>query len=127
MRALAADLILVVHFAFVSFVVGGLAVTWIGAALRWRWVRNWWFRVAHLGAICFVASEALLGVMCPLTVWEDALRGRAGETAFIARWVHRVMFYDLPEWVFTAAYVLFAFVVALTWWFVRPQRRQAER
>jgi polyferredoxin len=126
-RALAADLILVVHFAFVSFVVGGLAVTWIGAALRWRWVRNWWFRVAHLAAICFVASEALLGVMCPLTVWEDALRGRGGETAFIARWVHGVMFYDLPEWVFTAAYVLFALVVALTWWLVRPQRRHAKR
>jgi hypothetical protein len=127
MRALAADLILVVHFAFVSFVVGGLAVTWIGAALRWEWVRNRWFRVAHLAAICFVAAEALLGVMCPLTVWEDALRGRGGETAFVARWVHRVMFYDLPDWVFTAAYVLFALVVALTWWLVPPQRRRPKR
>jgi hypothetical protein len=127
MRALAADLILVVHFAFVAFVVGGLAVIWIGAALRWEWVRNGWFRVAHLAAICFVAAEALLGVMCPLTVWEDALRGRGGETAFVARWVHRVMFYDLPDWVFTAAYVLFALVVALTWWLVPAQRRRAKR
>jgi polyferredoxin len=127
MRALAADLILIVHFAFVSFVVGGLAATWIGAGLHWRWVRRLWFRVAHLAAICFVAGEAVLGVMCPLTVWEDALRGRSGETAFIARWVHRVMFYDLPEWVFTAAYVLFALVVALTWWLVPPRRRQQER
>jgi polyferredoxin len=124
MRALAADLILVVHFAFVSLVVGGLAATWIGAALHWRWVRNLWFRVAHLAAICFVAGEALLGVMCPLTVWEDALRGRGAQTAFIARWVHRVMFYDLPEWVFTAAYVLFAAAVAATLWLVPPERRR---
>jgi hypothetical protein len=124
MRALAADLILVVHFAFVSLVVGGLTATWIGAALHWRWVRNLWFRVAHLAAICFVAGEALLGVMCPLTVWEDALRGRGAQTAFIARWVHRVMFYDLPEWVFTAAYVLFAAAVAATLWLVPPERRR---
>ncbi|MDB5867644.1 MAG: hypothetical protein JWO70_5450 [Betaproteobacteria bacterium] len=124
MRALAADLILVVHFAFVSLVVGGLAATWIGAALHWRWVRNLWFRVAHLAAICFVAGEALLGVMCPLTVWEDALRGSGAQTAFIARWVHRVMFYDLPEWVFTAAYVLFAAAVAATLWLVPPERRR---
>jgi polyferredoxin len=124
MRALAADLILVVHFAFVSLVVGGLAATWIGAALHWRWVRNLWFRVAHLVAICFVAGEALLGVMCPLTVWEDALRGRGAQTAFIARWVHRVMFYDLPEWVFSAAYVLFAAAVAATLWLVPPERRR---
>ena len=81
------------------------------------------FRVAHLAAICFVAAEALVGVMCPLTVWEDALRGRDSETGFIARWIHGVMFYQLPPWVFTTAYVGFALVVALTFWLVPPQRR----
>ncbi|MGH8640305.1 MAG: DUF2784 family protein, partial [Burkholderiales bacterium] len=45
-----ADLILIVHFLFVAFVVGGLALIWIGAAAGWEWVRNFWFRVAHLGA-----------------------------------------------------------------------------
>jgi polyferredoxin len=115
-----ADLILLVHFAFVSFVVGGLAAIWIGAAAGWGWVRNFWFRIAHLGAIAYVAGEALLGVLCPLTVWEDALRGRHEEKSFVARWIHRVMYYDFPEWVFTAAYVLFALVVAASWWFVRP-------
>lgn len=113
-------MVLVVHFAFVAFVVGGLAAIWIGAAAGWRWVRNYWFRVAHLAAICFVAAEALLGMMCPLTVWEDALRGRESDAGFIARWLHSVMFYELPLWVFTTAYVLFAGVVALTAWLVPP-------
>lgn len=122
MYTLLADFILIVHFAFVSFVVGGLALTWIGAALGWGWVRNFWFRVAHLAAIVFVAGEALAGVWCPLTVWEDALRGTRSDMSFIARWIHRVMFYQLPEWVFTTAYVLFALVVAATWWIVRPAR-----
>ena len=122
MAVFLADFILIVHFAFVAFVVGGLALIWIGAAAGWQWVRNFWFRVAHLAAIVFVAGEALIGVWCPLTVWEDALRGVHGEKSFVARWIHRVIFYDFPPWAFTVAYVAFALVVAATWQFVRPAR-----
>src|SRR6185436_10427005 len=70
-----ADVLLVVHFLIAAFIVLGLAAVWLGAALGWRWVRNPWFRYLHLSAIAFVAAEAVLGVMCPLTVWEDMLRG----------------------------------------------------
>jgi hypothetical protein len=121
MNSLLADLVLIAHFAFVLFVAGGLALIWIGAAAGWAWVRNFWFRTAHLGAIAFVAGEGLLGIWCPLTVWEDALRGTRDEMGFIARWIHRLMFYDLPEWLFTTAYVLFALVVLATWFLVRPE------
>jgi hypothetical protein len=119
-----ANVVLIVHFAFVAFVVGGLGAIWTGAALGWRWVRSFSFRIAHLAAICFVAGEALLGIMCPLTVWEDALRGRNSETGFIARWIRSVMFYEGPPWVFTVAYVTFAAIVALTFWWVPPGRRR---
>jgi hypothetical protein len=125
MPAFLADFILIVHFAFVAFVVGGLALIWIGAASGWAWVRNLWFRVAHLAAIVLVAGEALVGVWCPLTVWEDALRGVHGEKSFVARWIHRLMFYDFPGWMFTVAYVLFALVVVATWWWIRPKKRGA--
>lgn len=121
MNAFLADLILVVHFAFVLFVVGGLALVWIGAAAGWGWVRNLWFRVAHLAAIFYVVIESVIGVVCPLTIWEDALRGAREEKSFIARWVHRILFYSFPEWVFTAAYIAFALVVAASWWWVRPE------
>ena len=125
MSGLAADLILVIHFAFVLFVVGGLAFIWIAHAAGWPAARNLRFRVLHLAAIVFVAGEALLGFACPLTLWEDALRGggSTNEKSFIARWVHYVMFYTAPEWVFTTLYVAFALVVAATFWFIPPQRR----
>ncbi len=124
MMPAAADIILVIHFLFVAFVVSGLALIWIGAMAGWRWVRDFWFRIAHLAAICFVAAEALLGMICPLTTWEDALRGAPTEAGFIARWIHRILFYSFPDWVFTAAYVLFALAVALTMRLVPPRRRR---
>ena len=117
-----ADLILIVHFAFVLFVTGGLLLIWIGALAGWRWVRNFGFRIAHLAAIAFVALEALLGMVRPLTAWEDALRGAPSETSFIARWLHRLLYYSFPDWVFTTAYLLFVLAVAATWRYVRPQR-----
>ncbi|OGA48877.1 MAG: hypothetical protein A3G24_07565 [Betaproteobacteria bacterium RIFCSPLOWO2_12_FULL_62_13] len=121
MNAFLADLILIVHFAFVLFVVGGLALIWTGAACDWRWVRNFWFRSSHLAAIVFVVGESLAGMWCPLTVWEDALRGVHAEKSFVARWIHHILFYDFPERVFAVAYVTFAIVVAATWWWIRPE------
>ena len=123
MKALLADAILVLHFGVVVFIVGGLIAIWIGAARNWAWVRNFWFRIAHLGAILFVAAEALAGVMCPLTVWEDALRGRFSDAGFIERVFHALLFYDLPPWVFTVAYVVFALVVLATFVAVPPRSR----
>ncbi len=122
MRAMA-DLILIAHSAVVLFIVAGLPAIWIGATCGWRWVRNFWFRVAHLAAIAFVAAQALLGIACPLTVWEDALRGAAQDSGFIERWLHRALFYNFPPWVFSATYLLFALAVAVTFWRVPPRRR----
>jgi len=119
-NTLLADIILVVHFAFVLFVVAGLALIWVGAAAGWRWVRNLRFRIAHLAAIAFVAGEAMLGIWCPLTLWEAQLRGESADKSFVAQWLHRILFYDFPEWIFTTAYVAFALIVGASWWIVRP-------
>ena len=120
---LLADTVLVIHFLFVLFVVGGLFAVWAGAALGWRWVRNFRFRAAHLAAILLVTAEALVGIACPLTVWEDFLRqAGTGEGSFMQHWVGRLLYYDLPEWMFTVAYALFALLVLATFRLVRPRR-----
>ena len=113
--ALLADFVVVVHLAYVAFVVLGQAAICAGAVFRWGWVRNLRFRVAHLAAILIVALESLLGIVCPLTRWENQLRALAGETAgeesFVARAVHAVMFFECRESFFTTIYVLFAAVL----------------
>jgi hypothetical protein len=122
---LVADALLVLHFAIAIFIVAGLILVWLGAALGWRWVRDPWFRYLHLGAIAFVAAEALLGIACPMTVWEDLLRGGVRPESFVARWVHRLLYYRAPEWVFTSAYVLWTLATLLTLRLVPPRRKAA--
>ncbi|MGZ5102693.1 MAG: DUF2784 domain-containing protein [Usitatibacter sp.] len=117
-----ADAILLVHAAFVIFVVAALPATWIGAARGKRFAFNRWFRGAHLAAIAFVAAESLLGIWCPLTVWEDALRGASSGAGFIERWVHAWLFWSAPAWAFTAIYAAFALLVAWTWLRIPPRR-----
>jgi len=118
----AADALLVIHFAIAAFIAAGLPLTWIGAAAKWRWVRNPWFRYLHLGAIVFVAAEALLGYACPLTVWEDLLRGGVRPESFVGRWVYRLLYYNAPEWVFTTIYVAWAAATLVTLRLVPPGR-----
>jgi hypothetical protein len=120
-----ADVILIVHFLIVAFIVGGLLLVWIGAAAGWPWVRNPWFRYLHLGAIAFVAAEAVLGIMCPLTIWEDILRGGSRPDSFVGRWVRYFLYYEAPEWVFTVVYVAWALATVVTLKLIPPRLSRA--
>lgn len=121
-----ADAVLVLHAAVVVFVVAGLALVVLGNLRRWRWVNDWWFRALHLGAIGVVVAEAWWGVTCPLTTLEMWLRRRAHaptySDSFIEHWVSRLLYYDLPPWVFSVAYTLFALGVVAAWWVFPPRR-----
>ena len=107
---LLADLIVVTHACFAAFVVLGLVATLLGIALRWNWVRNFWFRIIHLSAIGFVILESIVGIDCPLTVWENRLREAAGQAGypgdFIGYWAHRLLFFDAEPWIFTVSYIV---------------------
>ncbi len=126
MYLLLADLILVTHALFVAFVVLGLAAVLIGGYRRWTWVRNWWFRLGHLLAIAAVVAESWLGLVCPLTEWENLAREAAGGDAyagaFIQHWLHRILFFDFAPWVFTTVYTAFGMLVLLAWLLVPPLR-----
>jgi hypothetical protein len=115
-----ADIVVVAHLMIVLFVVTGVPLIYLGAARRWAWVRYLSWRLFHLIAIAVIAAESLFGIDCPLTVWEDRLRGEQFSTGFIERWIDRILFYDAPTWVFTLAYVGFAALVAITWIVVPP-------
>jgi hypothetical protein len=126
---LAADGVLIFHTLFIAFVVVGLALIWIGCFLNWRWTRNWRFRIAHLLAIAYVVMESCLSIGCPLTDLENNLRRRAGQNpydpdGFIAYWLHRLIYFSAPPWVFTVCYVGFGLLVVATFIVARPTSRK---
>ena len=72
MYPLLADLVLIVHLAFVVFVLwGGLLV------LKWRWIA--WL---HLPAAVWGAVVEFTGLICPLTPLENWLRKQGGEVSY---------------------------------------------
>ena len=115
-----ADIVLVAHFVFVLFVVVSLPIIWVGITFKWAFIRNPTFRLMHLAAILFVVGESLIGITCPLTVWEHELREIALEQSFIQHWLHRILFYDFPEYILTSIYILFALLVLITYKVVPP-------
>ena len=119
-----ADTLLVLHVVFVAFVVVGLLAIYLGHFLNWNWVRNRWFRLGHLLAIGIVVVQSWIGVICPLTTWEMALRERAGEASyegsFIQYWLHAILYYSAPEWVFILSYTVFGGLVLISWFLIRP-------
>ena len=123
---LAADLLLIGHVLFVAFVVFGLVLILIGKPLDWAWVRNPWFRLAHLAAIGIVALQSWLGVICPLTKLEMTLRVRADGVvysgSFISHWLDSLLYYQAPAWVFTVCYTVFAALIVISWFWIRPRR-----
>jgi hypothetical protein len=123
---LAADAVLFLHLCVVIFVVVGLVLIVIGNLLGWRFVNRWWFRLLHLATIAIVVAQAWLGMVCPLTTLELWLRAQAGEATyaggFIEYWLSRLLYFNAPPWVFTAAYTGFGLLVAAAWWRWPPRR-----
>lgn len=127
---LLADAILALHGALVLFNVGMVPLAWIGKWCEWGWVRNRPLRIAHLISMGIVALLPIMGIFCPLTVWEAQLRQAAGrdvniQTGFVERWVGYLLYWDLPSWVFPVAYVLFFGLVVWTWFKIPPRKPQA--
>lgn len=128
---LLADVVLVTHVFFVGFVVIGLVAILAGKGLSWSWVRNPWFRIMHLAAVSVVVLQSWLGAICPLTIWEMALRERAGGAvypgAFVAHWLEKILYYSAPGWVFAVCYTLFGALVVVSWFWVRPRPFKVDR
>ncbi|CEP36475.1 MULTISPECIES: DUF2784 domain-containing protein [Halomonadaceae] len=124
-----ADTLLILHVLFVAFVVLGLVAIYAGYFFNWRWVRNKTFRIVHLCAIGYVVVQAWLGVVCPLTTWEMALRAEAGAAtysgSFIQYWLHSLLYFTLPEWVFVVVYTLFGSLVLASWFVVKPRQHSS--
>lgn len=121
-----ADLVLYLHFAYVAAVVLPVPLIALGGRLGWRWVRHRGLRITHLAMMGVVFAEAALGVACPLTWLEAALRGEVADgRGFLSYWVSRILFHELHPLIFVAGYCAFFALIAALWMLVPPIRRRA--
>jgi hypothetical protein len=114
-----ADAVVVLHFAFLAFVVGG-------GLLAWRWP---WLIWPHLAAAAWGAAIVVFSVNCPLTHLENMLRARAGEPelsgGFIDTYIEGVLY---PQRYINEARALAAVVVLMSWLvFLQRWRRRSDR
>jgi hypothetical protein len=124
----AASAVLYLHFAVVVFNVFWVIALPVGAWRGWTFIRSFWWRVAHLVLLAVVALQAAVGLLCPLTTWQNALVRAAGgppdETPLIETIVTRLVFWPFPLWVFVVLYIMaFAYALAM-WWVVPPHKRR---
>jgi hypothetical protein len=78
---LAADALVLVHLAFILFVM-------LGGLLVWRWPRLCWL---HLPAVAWGIVVEALHLTCPLTPWENQLRRAAGDAGYTGSFVEHYL------------------------------------
>lgn len=91
-----ADLIVVVHFIWILFMIIGFMLTLYGFWWR-KFFDMWLLRSIHLLGIVCVAVLGLLRMYCPLTVWENLLREQYDPTStypgsFIVYYIEKLVY-----------------------------------
>jgi polyferredoxin len=130
-----ADIVVAVHLSYACFVLFGFLAILTGTALHWHWTRNLKFRVLHLVCTGVVGVEAVWGATCPLTVLENRLLRAGGEAgyqrSFAGHLMNDILFYDAPERVFSAIYIILTLVTLWTfvpvWRESRPARSGSQQ
>jgi hypothetical protein len=125
--SLLADLVVVIHIAYVAYIIVGVILILAGLTCKWSWVRNPWFRLTHFAAILIVVLELIFKTTCPLTVLEFKFRSLAGQPMTEATFIERLMYYILSGWLpgswTNSIYVVVGVVVALTFVLAPPRWR----
>lgn len=102
-----ADLAMVLHFAFLAYMV-------VGGFIAWRWPWTIW---THIATAAYGLFNVLIGWECPLTYVENWGRDRAGDatlpaTGFIDHYLAGVIYPDQHE---TLVQLGVAVIVLISW------------
>jgi len=118
---LLADLIVVVHFAWILFMLVGFILILRGFFHK-EFFEQWLFRTLHLFGIAYVSILALMGRYCPLTIWENILRAKydPGLTyagSFIIHYIEKLVYPDINSLIiripttFIAVFTVVVFII----------------
>jgi hypothetical protein len=120
MKPLLADTLMYLHFLWAAFMVFGLPIGLMTRSRILRWV--------HFIGMLLTALVALVGVYCPLTILEEALRwdGNAGTAYggnFLARHLSNLLYPEVKPWFIRAATIIWGVLTVLLMVLIPPGRR----
>ena len=108
-----ADIILLLHFLIVIYIVSLFLLIPIGFKLNWQIVKNKKIRLSHFFLMLLITFESLIGITCPLTLIENRLRNIDHSENFINYWLSKVIYWDLPSYYFVVIYLFFLFLTTI--------------
>ncbi len=124
-----ADAIVIIHFAWILFMLLGFILTLCGFFYR-SFFDRWLFRTLHLCGIAYVSLLAIMGKYCPLTILENTLRTRYDPElgypgSFIVHYIEKLVYPDVSPLIILIPTVIIA-VFTIVVFIVRPPERIKE-
>jgi hypothetical protein len=116
------EAVLIVHAAYVAFVVLAFPLMAAGALLHWTWVRRPPFRFTHGAAVLALTFFPLAGWPCPLTWAETALWHRIGPGSAVGRFLYEGLHLQLPAAAFSLPVYLALCAAVAAFWIAVPPR-----
>jgi hypothetical protein len=122
-----ADVIIVVHFLYILFMLLGFLLTGYALFFREKFFDWWLFRLLHLLGIFYVVSLSILGKYCPLTILENELRLRYEVSSvysgsFIVYYLEKLVYPDVNPLVIQIPTVFLA-IFTIVVFIVRPPKK----
>ena len=122
---IAANLIAVSHLAYFVFIVGGMVAIVLALRRNVGWVRNPWFRIAHVAAIYVVLVEEATGFPCPLNVLQwgvrEAATGSAEASVGVGGLLDYLLYHTVSPLALDVMYWSFGVLVVVLLWVVPPR------
>jgi hypothetical protein len=123
-----ADVIIVVHFLFILFMLSGFLFTVYALLFREKFLDFLLFRSLHLLGILYVASLTILGKYCPLTLLENELRSRVDVSSvysgsFIVHYLENLIYPEVDPLVVQMPAVFIA-IFTIVVFILKPPRRK---
>ena len=123
MNSLISDVVLVFHFIIIIFISTGFFIVPIGYKMKWVWLSNLKLRSTHLGLICFITFETIIGMTCPLTLIENVLNENQYSQSFVKYWISKIVYWDFPTVYFVILYLLCTIWTVLMWSIFPPRKK----
>ena len=114
-----ADLIVVMHFLWILFMLSGFFLTLKGF-FNLKFFDRWLFRTLHLCGILYVGLLALLREYCPLTILENSLRARYNPEltypgSFIVYYIEKLVYPDVNALIILIPTIFIALVTIVVY------------